>query len=236
MVRSHAGVVALAASVLLVACAGSGTSSAPTTIAVSTTTTLSQVELDRAKAARSVLSAVDVPGYTVRVRGAGGKTADADACVKGSPVLLRLGKEDDPRGANSESFVKGQDLAVDSSATFADTPEEAGAAVAALMAPSFPACLAPVITAGLRTEGTMTKVTVTTGRLPALIAGDQSVGYQFVAKGAIGGQPVVLNIDYTFVRVGRSLASIRQLSLGTPVSEAERLRLATAIAARMTGP
>lgn len=238
VVRSHAGVVALVASVLLVACAGRGTSSAPTTIAASTKTTLSQVELDRAKAARSVLSAVDVPGYAVRAKGAGGETAkvDADACVKGSPVLLRLGKDDDQRGAKSENFVKGQDLGVGSSASFAETPEEAGAAVAALMAPSFPGCLAQVITAGLRTEGTMTNIAVTTSRLPALTAGDQSVGYRSVAKGAISEQAVVLNIDYTFVRVGRSLASIRELSLGSPFPESERLRLATAIAARMAGP
>jgi hypothetical protein len=56
------------------------------------------------------------------------------------------------------------------------------------------------------------------------------------AMRALDGQAVVLNIDFSFVRVGRSLAKIRELSLGSPFPEAERLRLATAIAARMAGP
>ncbi|MCA1708757.1 MAG: hypothetical protein LC808_37950 [Actinobacteria bacterium] len=231
--------VGLAAIVLLGACGGGGESSAPTTTA-GPTTTLSQIDLDRAKAKRIVLTAVDVPGFTVDPPDPGDESASfddaANACGNNNPVLVRLGEDDDPRGARSEDYIKGDDVGVGSSATFAETEEEARSAITALMASSFSGCFSRAVATALRSDPTFTNVTVNTTRLPALTVGDQSFGYRSVARGRVSGTAVVLNIDFTFVRVGRAVAVLGALSVDSPFPDADRVRLATAIADRMAGP
>ncbi len=123
-----------------------------------------------------------------------------------------------------------------SSVTFAETEDQARTALADLNAASFPACLSRAFTAELRKDPAFTNVSVTTTKLPAITAGDQSIGYRVVAKFRTEGTNVTANIDFTFVRVGRAVGNIEDFSATTAFPAAERLRLATLIAGRMAAP
>ena len=79
-------------------------------------------------------------------------------------------------------------------------------------------------------------MSVTTTKLPAMNVGDQSVAYRTVARFLTLGTNIVLNIDFTFIRVGRALGAIQDLQVATTFPDAERLRLATVLAGRMAAP
>ena len=223
------------AGTLLAAC-GDDESSAPATT-VAPTTTLSQVQLDQQKADRVVLTAADVPGYTVDPPGPDDESpeleAAANACVNNNPVLVQLGKEGDPRGANGQNFSKGEDATLSSSVTFAETEEQARSAITDAGVASFPTCFSRALTAALRAQGTFTNPSVTTAKLPALTVGDGSVGYRSTARARVGATAVTLYFDATFIRSGRGVAVIDGFTLGSTFPEAERVRLATLLAQRM---
>lgn len=215
-------------------------SSSPTT-AASTTTTLSQIQLDKAKAQRILLTAADLPGYTLSPPDPSSANsaqfdAAADACVNRNAILAALGEDNDPRGAYTEDFEKGDSLTVSSAATLAETEDQARTAVADASVATVPACLARAITAELKTDATLTNVTVTGSKLPTLTVGDQNVGFRMVAKARTQGQNVTFNTDFTFLRVGRALALLTDSSVTTVLPEAERVRLATVLTGRMAGP
>jgi hypothetical protein len=229
----------VAAALLLGACGDDGESSAPTTTEA-TTTTLSQVQLDKAKAQRIVLTATDVPGYSQDPPDPSPDSpefeAAANACVKNNPLIVALGQDNDPRGATSPDFSKGETVTVSSSVTFGDTEDAARSVMADLNAATFPTCFSQAFTTELRKDTTNSNVSVTTTKLPAINVGDQSVAYRTVARFRTQGTNVVLNIDFTFIRVGRAFGSLQDLSATTVFPEAERLRLATAMASRMAAP
>ena len=237
--RRTAGGVA-AAAVLLFGCTDGESTTPPTAATVpDTTSTLPPVDLDREKASRVVLTAADVPGFTVGAPDASeNETIEqaANACVNNNPVLVRLGEDDDPRGAASPDFRKGNTQSVGSSVTFGETEDEARSAITALSAASYPGCFSEAATAALRTNPTFADVTVSTTRLPTVAAGDQSIGYRSAVAATVAGTAVTFFVDFTFVRTGRAFAVINDLSLGTPFPEDDRIRLATAIAGRMAGP
>ena len=239
-----------AAVVLLSACNGDD-SSAPTTTAPSstaptatvppsTTASASQVELDRQKGQRVVLTAADLPGFTMGAPDEDDDSAEleaaANACVNNDRLLTRLGEDDDPRGANSTDFHRSNVLTVNSGVTFGETEDEARTSMTALGAPSFTGCFSNDLAAELRQRPTFTGVSVSTARLPALSAGDQSAGYRSTARAQVSGQSVTFYFDFTFIRSGRVLAVISALGIGTPFPEAERSRLATTVAGRMAAP
>lgn len=203
-------------------------------------TTLSQTELDHQKAQRVLLTAADVPGFTTDAPGLADDNSElkaaVNACLNNNPVVVQLGEDTDPRGAGSPDFSKGEDQTVSSSVTFADTEDLARSAVTDLSAATFSGCLSRAVTTELRKDRTLTNVTVTTTKLPALTVGDQSVGYRSVAKFRSSGTAVTLNVDSTFIRSGRALAVLGDSSVTSPFPEAERVRLATLIAGRMAAP
>lgn len=239
--RAKAAAFGLAAVIAFGACGDDNDSAgSATTVAPATTTTLSQVQLDEQKAQRIVLAATDLPGYAQDPPDTSADSAEfeaaADACVNNNPLIVALGSDNDPRGATSPDFSKGDLITVTSSVTFGDTEDATRSVMADLNAASFPACFSRAFTTQLRTDTTNSNVSVTTTTLPAMNIGDQSVAYRTVARFRTQGTNVVLNIDFTFIRVGRAFGSIQDLQATTPFPEAERLRLATALAGRMAAP
>jgi len=232
--------VGLVSVMVLVGC-GDGDddeSSQPGITVAPTSTTLSQIQLDKQKAQRIVLTATDVPDYTTDAPDSSDEIspegqAAFNTCVNNDPLLIALDSDNDPRGALSPDFSKGDTITIGSSATFAETEDQARAAITTLNAASFPACFQRAIAEELRRDGTVTNVTVTTTKLPALTVGDQSVGFRSVARFRAGGQSFILNADSTFIRTGRALVLLDFSSVGTAFPAAERSRLATAIAGRM---
>jgi hypothetical protein len=239
--RGKAVAIGLAAVLAFGACGDDEDSASSTTTAPpATTTTLSQIQLDEAKAQRIVLSATDLPGYTQDPPDSSADSpefeAAANACVNNNPLIVALGTDTDPRGATSPDFSKGDTVTVTSSVTFGDTEDAARSVMTDLNAASFPACFSRAFTTELRKDTTNSNVSVTTTKLPAINVGDQSVGYRTVARFRTQGTNVVLNVDFTFIRVGRAFGSIQDLQATTAFPEAERLRLATALAGRMAAP
>jgi hypothetical protein len=243
--RAKTSVLGLVAVLLLGGCGDDKDdkeSSAPaTTVAPATTTTLSQAQLDKQKAQRIVLTAPDLPGYAQDPPDPSSQSspefeAAANACVNNNPVIVPLRTENDPRGATSPDFSKGDTVTVSSAVTFAETEDQARTAMTDVSAATFPACFSRAFTAEIRRDPTYTNVSVTTTKLPAITAGDQSLGYRAVAKFRTQGTNVTANFDFTFIRVGRAVASIDDYSLTTAFPAAERLRLAQLIAGRMAAP
>lgn len=242
--RTRAATFGLAATLFFTGCGddgkGEGGESAAQTTIASTTTTLSQAQLDKAKAQRVVLTVADLPGYTMDPPDPTDTSSlgtDAAACVNNNALLIRLGDDPDPRGMLGSDFSKGDDLTVGSSVTFAETEDEARTAFTDLNAASFPSCFAKTFAAELKKQDpTFTNVTVNTTKLPAITAGDQSVGFRNVARVTSSGVNVTLNVDFTFIRVGRAVAELDTLTVASQFPAAERLRLATAIAGRMAAP
>jgi hypothetical protein len=233
------------ATVLLAGCGGGGSksstpSTSPAASAPASTTTTSQAEADKDKAQRIVLTAADVPGFTVDVANTSTKNADleaaANACVNNNPLLVRLGEATDPRGARSPDFTMGETLTVGSSATFGETEDEARSAIAALSAPAFTGCFSDALAAELGKNPALTNVTVTTSRLPTVAAGDQSIGYRSTARLRVSGTAVTFYFDFTFVRTGRGVTVLSDVTVGNAYPEADRTRLATVLAGRMAGP
>ena len=239
--RWQRAVVGVAMVALLAACGDDGdSSSTQTTVPETTTTTLSQIALDKAKSQRTVLVAADLPGFTVDPPDTSSTSSDLDAaanaCVNNNPVLVRLGAADDPRGVSGEDFSKGETQTVSSSATFAESDDQARSAIADVSAPAFAGCFSQAIATEIRKDPTFTNVTVSTTKLPALTVGEQSVGYRSVMRARVSGTSLTFNIDFTFIRVGRAVTVLEDLAVGTAFPEAERVRLATALAQRMAAP
>ena len=239
--RGKTAVLGLAAVLVLGGCGDDNDSSAPTTtVPPATTTTLSQAQLDKQKAQRIVLTTADLPGYTVDPPDPSGDTPEVDAavnaCANNNPIFVQLDLDNDPRGAASPDFSKGEAVTVGSGVTFADTEDQARSLMADLNAASFPACFSRAILADLREAPGVTNARVNTTKLPAIAAGEQSFGYRAVARFRFVDENVTLNLDWTLIRVGRAVAGLDALWTTTPFPEAERLRLAQAIAGRMAAP
>ena len=237
--RGRTLAVGLAAVLVFGACGDDGDSASSTTTTEAPTTTLSQVQLDKQKAQRVVLAAPDVPGYSQDPPEPDSTSAEfqaaANACVGNNALLVRLGTAGDTRGVEGPVFSKG-DIQVASDVTFGETEDEARTAFAAANAASFPTCFSRAYLAELRTIPALTNHSATTTKLPALTAGDQSVGYRTVGKFRESGTSVTVNLDFTFIRAGRGIASLSVVSSPAVFPEAERSRLATLIAGRLAGP
>lgn len=243
--RAKAAVVGMVAVLLFGGCGDdkddNETSTPATTVAPATTTTLSQAQLDKQKAQRINLTAPDLPGYAQDPPDPSSDSSPefetaANACANNNPVIVALGTERDQRGASSPDFSVGESVTVSSNVTFAETEDQARTAMADVSAASFPACFSQAFTAELRRDPTNSNISVTTTKLPAITAGDQSLGYRIVAKFRAGGSSYTLNFDSTLVRVGRAVSGLDALSVTTAFPATERLRLAKLLADRMAAP
>ena len=232
--------IAMVAVMVMVGCGDDEESSSDTTVAP-TTTTLSQTQLDEQKAQRVVLSEADLAGYTVDPPDPDDEIspeglAALNACGNNDPLFVQLDKDDDPRGATSPTFSKGDTITVGSSVTFGENEDQAKATMTAVSAASFPTCFSRALTAELRRDPSFTNVTVSTTRLPAFTAGDQAIGYRSTVRARVSGTSVTFYADTLFIRSGRGIASVDISSFGAVFPEAERTRLDTTVAGRMAGP
>jgi hypothetical protein len=228
--------IGLAAVLVFGACGDDNDSASSTTTAEAATATLSQMQLDKQKAQRVVLAAPDVPGYSQDPPEPDSTSAEfqaaADTCVGNNPLLIRLGTPGDVRGVEGPVFSKG-DLQVTSDVTFGETEDEARTAFAAANAATFATCFSRAYLAELRKIPGLTNHSATTSKLPGLTAGDQSVGYRTVGRFTESGTSVTVNLDFTFIRAGRGMASLSAVSSPATFPEADRSRLAVLIAGRM---
>ena len=235
--RCRQAVALCATAVLLLVGCSDGESSAPSTTGPQVeTTTIPPAEADKQRSQRVVLTAGDVPGFTQdpqRDENSAEWEAAVNACLNNDVLLTRVGEDNDPRGAKSAQFSKGELFTVASSATFGETEDEARNAMTALGATSFTGCFSDATAAELRRNTTLSTVSVTTAPLPALDVGDQSAGYRSTARVGAGGQAVTYYLDFTFIRSGRGVAVLSGNGFNTPFPDADRSRLATTLAGRM---
>jgi hypothetical protein len=233
--------VGVAGAMLLVGCGDDGESAGsgqPATTAAPTSTTLSQVQLDKQKAQRIILTATDVPEFTMDSPDAGPDSGflPGESCFNNDPLLLRIGRNDDPRGGLSPDVSDSDDGTVSSTATFAETDAEAVASLAALSGASFPACFARAFSEELDKQPDFTSVTSTATRLPAQAVGDQSIGYRVTSKTRYTGVAVTLYSDFVFVRSGRAVALIATMKATNPFPNSARIRLVNTVTERMAAP
>jgi hypothetical protein len=228
--------------VLMVTACGDDKQSASqstTTVAPTTSTTLSQTQLDKQKAQRVVLTVADLTGFTADAPDPSDNDPELDtaisACVNNNPLVTRLGDDVDDRGAFSPDFSN-DDTTVGSSVTFAETEDQARTAIADLSATSVAGCFTKAFTAAFKKTPGVSNVTATTAKLPAITVGDQSVGYRTTLKFRAQSQNVTVYSDLTFIRSGRGLAEVDTNSSPAVFPAAERTRLATTLAGRMAAP
>ncbi|HEX2042016.1 MAG TPA: hypothetical protein VHF24_05195 [Acidimicrobiales bacterium] len=224
--------------VLLVGCGGDDSeSSQPTTAPTSAQPTPEQ---DKARAGRIVLTAADLPGYT--------EDPDSDeddddetervlgGCVQNDPVLT-ADEPESPRTVEGKEFNKGETQSVSSTATIAETQEQAEAALAQLRNQTVLNCLE----SGARRElaGSVgpgaTVQAVSVSSLPVPTVGDEAVGLRIEATITAQGQTVRVTTDVTAVRRERAVAFLSTTGVRNPFSPSERQALATRMADRM-GP
>ena len=231
-------VVVVTALVLLAGCGGDddSESSRPTTAATSGPPT---VEQDKARAGRIVLTAADVPGYTEDT-----STEDDDeeidrafaGCVQNDPVLTAEEPEN-PRTVEGREFDKDQAQSVSSTATIAETQEQAQAALAQLRNQTVLNCLESAarreLGRSLGPDASLQDVSVSS--LPVATVGDESAGFRIASTLSAEGQAVRVTIDVTAIRRERAVAFLSTTGVRSPFSPSEREALATRIAERM-GP
>jgi hypothetical protein len=228
--------VLLTTLVLLVGCGGDddSESSDSTTIPPTTRPT---AELDKQRAGRIVLTAADLPGYTEDT------SPDEDddevdrafaACVQNDPVLTAEEPEN-PRTVDGKDFDKGDELSVGSSATIAETQEQAQAAIAQLRNQTVLDCLQSAfrreLAASLDPGVTLRNVAVSA--LPVATAGDEAVGVRVAATLSAAGETVQVTSDVTAIRRERAVAFLVTNGVGNRFSNAEREALALKMADRM---
>jgi hypothetical protein len=230
--------VLVTALVLLVGCGGDDSeSSQPTTAPTSAQPTPEQ---DKARAGRIVLTAADLPGYT--------EDPDSDeddddetervlgGCVQNDPVLT-ADEPESPRTVEGKEFNKGETQSVSSTATIAETQEQAEAALTQLRNQTVLNCLE----SGARRElaGSVgpgaTVQAVSVSSLPVPTVGDEAVGLRIEATITAQGQTVRVTTDVTAVRRERAVAFLSTTGVRNAFSPSERQALATRMADRM-GP
>lgn len=229
---------AVAAAVLLVGCGGdddsepAGGDNAPAT-------TVPTAEQDKQRAARIVLTAPDLPGYTEDTE----SEEDDDevdrafaGCVQNDPVLIAE-EPADPRTVEGKDFEKADDQSVSSKATIAQTEAQAQAAVAQLRNQTVLDCLETTVRRELATslgQG-VTVQSVSVSNLPVATVGDEAVGLRIQATLSARGETARVTSDVTVIRRERAVAFLSTNGVRNPFSNSERDALAVKMADRM-GP
>jgi hypothetical protein len=229
--------VVAAALVLLVGCGGDDDpeSSQPTTAPTSAQATPEQ---DKARAGRIVLTAADVPGYGEDTSPDDDDDDEIEAafagCVQNDPVLTAEEPES-PRTVEGKEFDKGDTQSVSSTATIAETQEQAQAALAQLRSQTVLDCLESAaqreLAKSLSAGASVQNVSVTS--LPVATVGDEAVGLRIAATISGQGQTLRVSIDVTAIRRERAVAFLSTTGVGSSFPNSERDALARRMADRM---
>jgi hypothetical protein len=229
-------ILVLALLVLVPACGGDDSESSETTTAP--TTARATAEVDKARAGRIVLTGADLPGYTEDVSAEDDPEADRvfAACVQNDPVLTAE-PGTNPRSVDGSDFDKSDAQSVSSSATIAETEDQARAAMGRLREQGVLDCLGTSFRDELRdtlgSEATLRSVDI--DELQVAAVGDESVGLRLVATVAVQGETVRVTSDITAIRRERAVAFLLTNGINSVFPQAERTELANKMAGRM-GP
>jgi hypothetical protein len=230
--KGTAVAVSLVAAVALVAC-GSDDGSVSIRSGGGDTPSLAD---DVAAAQRVVLSAADLPGYRAEPPPEPDATsAQAAAAFQHCLGAGNVALGDAERTAQSPGFRKGTATSVSSLATIAADEPIARSAMADLSRPDLEPCVTGLLRVVLERDLRLPVNTASSQLLAAPKAGDQSVTWRTTVQVTFAGQPLAAHSDLTFVRDGRTLASLFDFQIGDPFPTAERDRLVNAMAARMQG-
>ena len=213
-------IVAIVAALLGAACGGADTPTAAE---------------DKAMAERIVLTAADLPGFTMEP-----EETDTDAatgfedCVD-NPLL---GGEDNPRSVDGADFTQDDgDLRVRSGAFVAAKVDEARSAFSDIAAALPGQCLKEGLARAIRdgADRGLTVRDITAAPLPKVEGAEDYAATRLTVPIEVGRQRVSLYVDMTFLRKGRVLAGVFTFRSGAPFLDSERTRLVDLVGERLTG-
>lgn len=214
---------------ILAGCGGGGSSAgkAPAT----TTTTRPTVEADKARATRALLTAADLPGYTVGTPDNSPDPSDAafKACLGNDPLLTR-DDTSDPRHAVGPELDK-EPAFLTSEAVVAESEDQARAAMVRLRSPELPGCLSKAFdemhdpTVGFRNT--------TVKPLNPMPVGDDVTGLRISTQATSEGTSLKFTLDLEAVRRDRALAQLFVSGTGESFPDTERAALAQKMADRL---
>ena len=211
--------LAVVAALLCVACGGADTPTAAE---------------DKAMAERIVLTAADLPGFTMEPEEA--DTDDStgfEDCVD-NPLL---GGDDKPRSADGADFAQDDgDLRVQSGAFVAAKVDEARSAFSDIAAALSSQCLRDGLARAIRdADPGLTVREITAAPLPKVGDAEDYAATRLTVPIEAGRERVSLYIDMTFLRKGRVLAGVFTFRTGAPFVDSERTRLVNLVGERLTG-
>ncbi len=196
-------------------------------------------DADLLTAQRVVLTATDLPGYSVEP-GLQPDAASAEAAASfqqcAGAGAAALGH--DHRTAQSPGFRRGTSTSISSLATLAVDEVQARAAMEDLSRPNMNACVSGLLRAVLEHDRKV-PVTSATSQIvetPGVGRGTEAVTWRTALELTAGGPRQLAYSDLTFLRSGRVLASLFDFQLGTPFPAEEHGRLVSAMSDRMGRP
>ena len=226
----------MAVLLLLVALTGcGGDDSSSDTPSTSPPPTRPQAEVDKERAARTVLTAADLPGYTEDTSpDTQGSDAAVAKCVKDAAILTAK-EATNPRTVEGKKFQKTEETSVISKATVAETEDQAKAALNEVRSKTVVDCIGREARAelvkGLDPGVTITSVTVTVQTVAPV--GDEATGVRFAVTLTAQGDTARVMSDTTFIRKDREIAFLTTATVNSSFPESERASLATKMAGRM---
>lgn len=191
------------------------------------------VRADQASAQRALLTPADLPGFeAVRPTTPPAQaTLNAASTFEGcAGVAGDLGA--DHRTALSPAYVKGHGTAVSSMAVVAPTESQASKALNDLSRAELAGCLSNLFRTVLGLDA-VPGTNTTTEVVPGSVVKDQSVTWRTTIQVSLGTERVWAYSDLTFVRDGRTVASLVDFQLGEPFPADDHARLLGAMTARI---
>ena len=184
-------------------------------------------------AQRIVLTAADLPGYSVDPgpdpdATSAGAAADFQQCAGAGAAALA----DENQTAQSPGFRLGTTISISSLATLAVDEATATAAMNDLSRPAMHVCVTGLLRSVLERDVRVPVTSASTELLPGA-RGSELVTWRTTMNYTSGGSKHVAYSDLTFLRSGRALASLFAFQKGEPFSTSERNRLVGIMSSRM---
>lgn len=192
---------------------------------------------DLAAAQHVVLTAADLPGYSVEL------PADPDPAVAhaaagfqqcAGTAAAALGEEQ--RTAESPGFHLGSSASVSSLATVALDELQSKAAMADLSRPDLAGCITALLRSAFERDSNVSVTSARTEVVPDGVrapSGGDIASWRTTLQYSSGGHTQVAYSSLTFLRSGRIVASLLDFQVGAPYPAEERRRLVEAMADRM---